>query len=109
MIPVDYEQIRITEDKIVYQKSGKTLVYFKDVIAIGYKKNSFLHWLSMKYDWMAIGILYIAKKDSKKVKDLIPIYMPLNYLKKMPKNWYNTIEFYSIFRVITLHRIIQRL
>ncbi len=55
MIPIDYSEISFSEDRIVFANDGRILVRLSEVWAIGYKKPSFLHWLSMKHDWMAMG------------------------------------------------------
>ena len=109
MIPIDYEMIKIFNDKITLTSNGKTLVLLKDVWAIGYKKCSFANWLSMKYHWMAMGILYIGTKSAKRVQDLIPIIMPFSIVKKLPKSWLSKIEFYDPHTFIEIENIRYRL
>ena len=72
MIPIFFSEIKVLDDKIIYSDDGRVLVYLNEVWAIGYKKSSFLHWLTMKHDWMAMGILYIGKKKQKMSKTLFP-------------------------------------
>lgn len=59
----------------------------------------------MKNNWMAMGILYIATKSSIKVRDLIPIRMSYNSVKKLPKRWAKKIEFYRFGGDIKIERI----
>ena len=105
MIPIDFSDIKVLDDKIIYSDDGRVLVYLNEVWAIGYKKSSFLHWLTMKHDWMAMGILYIGRKEAKNVKDLIPIVMPYAAVKGLPKPWAKKIEFYEFGGDIKIKRI----
>ena len=96
MVPIDYSELKILHDRIVYADDGRVLVRLSDVWAIGYKKPSFMHWLLMKHARrMAMGILYIATKSTTKVKDLIPIIMPYKVVKELPEGWAKKTEFYE--------------
>ena len=105
MIPIDYRKFTFYEDRILCNEGETVFLKLSDVWAIGYKKPSFFHWLSMKHDWMSMGILYIATKSSMRVKDLIPIRMPYSIVKKLPKSWINKVEFYEFGGDIKIKRI----
>ena len=95
METIEYTKVKFLDDRIVYADDGRVLIYLKEVWAIGYKKASFLNLMFSKYDWMAMGILYIAKPTTMKVKDLIAIYMPYEVVKSLPKSWLKKTEFYE--------------
>ena len=106
MIPISFDDVEFKEDKIVWRDGGGTIISFREVYAMAYKKPSLSHWLSMKYDWMAMGLLYIGKRTTVRVPDLIPICISYSDLKKLPKCWQEKIEFYHFGEITTLHRVI---
>ncbi|MBE6127512.1 MAG: hypothetical protein E7182_06010 [Erysipelotrichaceae bacterium] len=107
MIPIHYTKLTVLDDRIVYSDGGRLLVRLSDVWAIGYKKPGFMNWLSMKYDWMAMGVLYIAPKTARKVQDLIPVIMPYEVVKELPKRWAQKTEFYEFGGDIKIKRLID--
>ena len=107
MIPIHYKNVEILKDRITDVRDGHVLVFLDDVWTIGYKKPTFLHWITMKYDWMATGILYIATKSCTKIRDLIQISMPYDAVMDLPIGWKKKTEFYEFGGDMMIRRAVE--
>ena len=100
MLAIHYSEVEFTNTdiKIVNGPSKEILIRFKDVYAMAYKKPSFLNFIRSSYTWFVMGILFIAPKNFKgKREDLIRIIIPYKELIKIPKKWFDKIEFYNVW------------
>ena len=95
---INYKNVKFFENKIVLEsKKGIIQILRKDIHILFYAKVSFKNFFDLAYSGgIGMGILYVATKEIKKLKDTIQIKIPYEELEKIPNKIFEKIDFFRI-------------
>ncbi len=93
---ISCENVIFQANRISIKAGNKTIeIEKKNIWTMFYAKWSFRNFFTIGNEGITMGILYIAKKDTMKLKDVIRIRFPYKELERIPKQYFDQIDFYE--------------
>ena len=106
MKKIDFENITFFGDYIQINKTdGPLKIFKKDIWTMFYAKWSFINFLTIGNEGITMGILYIATKNTTKLNEVTRIQFPYKELEKIPKAYYQRIDFFKPGEMHDIFRI----